>query len=75
MSLWIVWDCLDLMHIFRVPIMQNRWMCSSEFSILVRRALEDLKKSLDLWTEADSGIPEVEDVRKGLENLKVKSRE
>ena len=75
MSLWIVWDCLDLMHIFRVPKIQNKWMYSSEFSILMRQVFEGSKKSLDLWKEAEPGIPEVEDAREGLEKLKVKTRE
>ena len=75
MSLWTVWGCRDLMHILQVPIMQNKWMYSSEFSILVRQAFEGSKKSLDLWKEVEPGIPEGEDAREGLEKLKVKSRE
>jgi hypothetical protein len=50
-------------------------MCDSEGGTLVKQTFEGFKTSLDLWKEADPGIPEVEDARERLEKLKVKSGE
>ncbi len=31
------------------------------------RAIENYRKFVDFWKDADAGLPEVEDARKGLE--------
>ena len=48
-------------------------MYDSECGTLVRQTLEGFKKSLDLWKDADPGIPEVEDAKERLKTLKVQS--
>ena len=48
-------------------------MYDSECSALVRQTFENFKKSLDLWKDADPGIPEVEDAKERLEKLRVES--
>ena len=48
-------------------------MYDSECGTLVRQTFEGFKKSLDLWKEADPGIPEVEDAKERLKTLRVQS--
>jgi len=48
-------------------------MYDSECGTLVRQTIEDFKKSLDLWKDADPGILEVEDAKKRLQRLSIES--